>query len=314
MKRLIYFALVLAFQLNHFSAYASSPLKYLYVVTSPEGEISYLFGTIHSGVPFREIPDRVKEIILSAKRLVLESNEYIFTEAIQYVLETEAQQKTNFITKHLKALSLNDLIRHVAKNDSIDWHSIPLNGLSRYEYIKNNFNSPIKLSKFLNDLIKSSVMRKNDQTYVLDYEIRNYYVTHWEQSSIHYLDTIDIYKKIIYILYNPSDILTISKNYKDIIKGNEATHRLYRNGELLDILVHNFIFQGRKKQNRMSLNMNSKEADDFLINYRNKDWLPKLKEAIDAGEAFIAFGLAHLHGVITLLENEGYEVSLFEPK
>jgi hypothetical protein len=53
------------------------------------------------------------------------------------------------------------------------------------------------------------------------------------------------------------------------------------------------------------------DADRYegLLFKRNENWVPRLKEILDAGDGFVVFGAAHAfgdRGVIALLEKEGY--------
>jgi uncharacterized protein YbaP (TraB family) len=55
----------------------------------------------------------------------------------------------------------------------------------------------------------------------------------------------------------------------------------------------------------------AEEQNAFLDN-RNKNWIPKIKNYISQGKAFIAVGAGHLggeNGVIRLLEKEGFTVT-----
>ncbi len=51
------------------------------------------------------------------------------------------------------------------------------------------------------------------------------------------------------------------------------------------------------------------ERYEGLLFKRNENWIPRLKEILDAGDGFVVFGAAHAfgdRGVIALLEKEGY--------
>ena len=57
--------------------------------------------------------------------------------------------------------------------------------------------------------------------------------------------------------------------------------------------------------------MESPKMREVLLNKRNNNWTPQLKQLADEGNAFIAVGAGHLEGefgVINLLRGEGYEV------
>lgn len=55
--------------------------------------------------------------------------------------------------------------------------------------------------------------------------------------------------------------------------------------------------------------------EDLFLTNRNKNWIPKIKEAIAVKSCFIAVGAAHLfdqEGLISLLKKEGYTVTPIE--
>ena len=57
------------------------------------------------------------------------------------------------------------------------------------------------------------------------------------------------------------------------------------------------------------------EFEDVLLNKRNMNWIPIMKEMMPVQRTFFAVGAGHLggpKGVIKLLRDEGYEVSVFK--
>jgi uncharacterized protein YbaP (TraB family) len=55
----------------------------------------------------------------------------------------------------------------------------------------------------------------------------------------------------------------------------------------------------------------SRRHDDPMVADRNAGWLPKIELEIDKGNAFIAFGAAHLFtstGILEKLKADGYSV------
>lgn len=54
------------------------------------------------------------------------------------------------------------------------------------------------------------------------------------------------------------------------------------------------------------------EEQNAFLDQRNRNWIPKIKEMVSNGKAFIAVGAGHLggeNGVIRLLEKEGYKLT-----
>lgn len=99
----------------------------------------------------------------------------------------------------------------------------------------------------------------------------------------------------------------------------EMTENFSGQRKLYDQLVKLYKAQDIKGMQKLMLTQPEYEAyEDVLLNKRNRNWIPAIKELAAQGATFIAFGAGHLpgeEGVVNLLKKEGYTVKpLLEKK
>ncbi len=301
MKLLIYFALILAFQLNGSFAYANSPLEYAYVIKSPNGRKSRILGTIHAGIKLQDMPPEIMEIIASAKRLVVESNEETSLHAIQLLLEKESEI----------GFSSENLDSHLSKlidREDIDWRGITPPGVDKSTFISSSLKSPVSVSILLTSLTCLTLMKEAQQTTTLDQEIVNAFQA-INDGVIHYLDSLEILTQVYEKVFNPQLNSVILDNYQNIIKISQREAQYYRRGKELPESIEAYFTQ---IQRTSFAGMMDPEVISYLGSFRNHQWLSILREQINKGDAFIAFGLTHLigkDGILNLLRQDGYEVT-----
>ena len=118
------------------------------------------------------------------------------------------------------------------------------------------------------------------------------------------LETIADQMKIFDDLTKEQQAEMVMEGIRDEVKSNEMStkmQQIYRR-QRIDSLYNMIHAEG---------GVLAAEQNTFLDN-RNKNWIPKIKNYVSQGKAFIAVGAGHLggeNGVIRLLEKEGFTVT-----
>jgi uncharacterized protein YbaP (TraB family) len=118
------------------------------------------------------------------------------------------------------------------------------------------------------------------------------------------LETIADQMKIFDDLTKEQQAEMVMEGIRDEVKSNEMStkmQQIYRR-QRIDSLYNMIHAEG---------GVLAAEQNKFLDN-RNKNWIPKIKNYVSQGKAFIAVGAGHLggeNGVIRLLEKEGFTVT-----
>ena len=118
------------------------------------------------------------------------------------------------------------------------------------------------------------------------------------------LETIADQMKIFDDLTKEQQAEMVMEGIRDEVKSNEMStkmQQIYRR-QRIDSLYNMIHAEG---------GVLAAEQNTFLDN-RNKNWIPKIKNYVSQGKAFIAVGAGHLggeNGVIRLLEKEGFIVT-----
>lgn len=240
---------------------------------------SYLFGTVH----------------------MICENDYILKEKV-----TTAFNKSEEL-----ALELDfDDPKELQNMQKLAMSSVPLSqALSKEEYVKlesllkNNYALDIKQFENFNLIgIMSTIMFKQLNCPPKMYEIEFLKMAKGKKTVIHGLETVEDQIKTFSGSFTNEEFINQFSEYDSSYF--EQLYDFYKNEELSNIL---------------EMTTNDKfmdaEAQNLMLDSRNKNWIKKMPEMMQQHSVFFAVGAAHLpgnNGVINLLKQAGYTVKPIE--
>lgn len=240
---------------------------------------SYLFGTVH----------------------MICENDYILKEKV-----TTAFNKSEEL-----ALELDfDDPKELQNMQKLAVSSVPLSqALSKEEYVKlesllkNNYALDIKQFENFNLIgIMSTIMFKQLNCPPKMYEIEFLKMAKGKKTVIHGLETVEDQIKTFSGSFTNEEFINQFSEYDSSYF--EQLYGFYKNEELSNIL---------------EMTTNDKfmdaEAQNLMLDSRNKNWIKKMPEMMQQHSVFFAVGAAHLpgnNGVINLLKQAGYTVKPIE--
>lgn len=245
---------------------------------------SYLFGTIHiiSSEDFF-MGEHVRDKLINSDRLVMEID---FDDMdINAMADLGLLPDGNSMRDYLEEDEYDLVARTLS--DSI--------GLSRM-----SFESVYSRMKplFLEQLVIYKFLGENPMSYENEFEFLA------EANGVE-SDGLESFEEQLRFL----DQIPLEVQYKELLQS-------IRNwGETKDQFTG--MLAAYKKQDLETLHrliyteMEDAEMRHLLLEQRNQNWIPKLRDFIDEGNAFIAVGAGHLageFGIIHLLREAGYEV------
>jgi len=110
----------------------------------------------------------------------------------------------------------------------------------------------------------------------------------------------------LYALLNDFD-----KNITDYIRFIKGVTQRYLYGDIGFIYTRTNFIRINNNWSGQSVTLRSSKAE-WLLDERNKKWLPKIEGACQTQSSFFAFGAGHLagtKGIIALLRKKGYTVT-----
>jgi uncharacterized protein YbaP (TraB family) len=244
---------------------------------------TYLFGTIHLGIPAEELPAAVHTALRSSEVAVFEAN---LEDLNPFGMMTLAMfpEGESLETR----LPLEDWPRLVEAVSG----SVPESMLRTYR------------PWFLFMVLTQSMLPTTEP---MDLSLQE--AARQNLSSLEYLETLDFQMEVLsaipeeawldQIMEWVDDRSTVLAEFEQMIAG-------YRSGNVEDVIAMTFQTEDMARWPAIF---------DTLIYGRNATWVPLVEGYIGRGGVFIAVGLAHLVGdrsVIALLRERGYTVTRVE--
>jgi uncharacterized protein len=280
---------------------------FIWKITSAKGRSSFLFGTIHIGVPIGKLPWHVHTKLRETNTLVVEANPKLISSESG---DTDNSPIQKILRKHQKELmlpdgeSLQDKISEEAFNILISDTRLPptfLEGLTPYG------------AKFFYEFMSFAI----SLTMVPDGNLDEEMVSKAQSSSIklNFLETpkdVDSYLPTA-LGFNSEEAETFSADNlneflindaqdsrEEMLKGMFSLIIAYKSGDMANLKL-----QADKQLNA------APRMKEMLIDQRNVKWLKKLRPKLNKGSSFVAVGVMHMPGktgLISLLRKEGYKV------
>jgi len=279
---------------------------YFWKVTSKEGKVSHLFGTIHVGVPIGKIPYRIITQFRNSQILITETDPAYFS--------GEAPEGESPIQKILKEHSdtlllpdgqkLQSLVSEEAFNVLTTGTKLPpdfLNSLTPYG------------AKFFYDFMSLAIGISTVPEGKLDEEI--ILRAKGTGTKTAFLETAADAENYIELAlgYNQKEADEYNAENANIYLLNDAIESraavlkdllslivVYKSGDLNSLTTY------AKKQFEESPNLKAE-----LVDKRNEKWMTTLSDTFKKGSAFVAVGVLHIPGdtgLISMLEKSGYTV------
>jgi uncharacterized protein YbaP (TraB family) len=284
MNKKCYF-LVLIFVFG-FNTYAS-PLKnpYLYEVRK-DNKISYMLGSIHIGFSVSDLPSWVNELHKRAKIHSYEvdmgggDNIDYFKFTQNLFLDPDAESVKNYLLRSKE-------------------EGLPLTSSEIEKLIEIGF--PRTLVETMTDKTDCSLLFLYDNVFTSVYKSIDFEF---------YNNSLLMGKKIV-----PLENEEIREKAEELIEFEEEcliTDFIWVEDILNEIRKYNAEDGSLEHYLEGFESTQYPEKSELDLFYRNKKWIPVLKEMFDEGNAFVVFGVAHLfdeEGVISLLKKEGYQVN-----
>lgn len=251
----------------------------LYKIESPDGEASYLFGTMHI-VPDSAFcfPNKLKKVIKQSDKIVLEIGEMDMTKAQSLM---RVKEGTCF-----------DIFTPEQKDSVLNWGAGLMNTTPEIFETAVKKQKPFILMQLgTQDLLNGDVKYIEEEVKNVDPEIP---VTGLEtiEQQISLFDSI-----------SPSDMAEMIMSY--VRTGGEDK-------SAMAALIKAYM---DKDLEQLAKLISAQEGEGFdsatLLTNRNKAWIPKIETLIAKESCFIAVGAGHLggeNGVIDLLKKEGYKI------
>lgn len=281
LKKLFYFVILL-FQCCNLTAQTDSLVKPVEnsLIWKIEGNglhyPSYLMGTIHA-IPIGNIDtsQKLKDLIFSCTRL--------FTETSDSLIMTDIFLPDNdHVKNHLKKRHYKQLKKAIEFYSPNTVETDSIYQMKSYPY-------------------RNMLLGYKAQVYFTSYEEYLILVAHSKNITTDGLETFEDIKPLESI-YSPKNGFTYLANFIDNI---DMELEIYKRG-LKEYAKHNINYLYFSQ-----LSSDNQFITDIL-DKRNLNWLPKIKNAMKKESCFFAVGSAHLagnNGLVNLLRKEGFLVA-----
>lgn len=240
---------------------------------------SYLYGTIH--------------MMCESDFVIKEKVKTAFDKTEELALELDFDDPKELQNMQKLAVSSVPLSKSLTKEEYAKLESL----------LKNTFSLDIKEYENYNLIgLMSIVMMKQLNCPPKMYEVEFMKMAMKRKSIIHGMETVEDQVKAFSNSYDNSEFIDQLAMYDNKHLNDLVT--IYKNEELSKVL---------------SMTTDDKfmdnEAQKFMLDTRNKNWIVKMPEMMKQHSVFFAVGAAHLpgeNGVINLLRQAGYTVKSVE--
>lgn len=268
--------------------HAAPPTQHgiLWEISKPSKVPSYLFGTIHSE------DSRVLEL----PRIVKRHFEY----AESFSMEMLADEASTQIFSHAMFLPPEQSLRQLltAKEyaqvlDATKSYHLPpdkLNQLKPWAVMALLNIPPQKTGIFLDIMLQEMARKQGKKLYGLE----------TVQEQIEVFDSFTMSEQLVLLRETLENVDTLEDMFK-------LLHKLYLTRDLSGMLAFSEEQQADSEHPEIIAAFNKR-----LINDRNLRMLERMQPHLNEGNAFIAVGALHLagkHGLLKLLEAQGYQVT-----
>lgn len=270
--------LVLFLLLSVKFSFAEELVPYFYKATKGQQTV-YMLGSLHIGIPASDFPDYVFQAINTSELFLAETDSDQIENAGYNSEKSFKQELINFYQSEVAILKWNNLVRRL--QDYYSEEEVDKMEMWRVVRLLSYINEGFELNKF-------PQMDKELFEYAKTQGIRTEGLVSLQEhlQDGNFLHSFEYFN----ILLSPNDQKLIKKRV-------EIREKIYRFGlfEDLEEDVKGF----------------HKVAKRELIDFRNLKWLDKIISYKDIQQMFIVFGAMHLagdHGMLLLMEEEGYEI------
>lgn len=268
--------------------------------------VSYLFGTIHQGVPIDDMPEELIQVLdhsdLVVTEVDLDEMEKFVAKDLDYPLEFYYSED-KLMTDYIGQTSFQRLANSIRSNPKFkNFSDEQLNGYTPYFFAAVLYSALVETQ--VHEVSFGKWQRRRPK-FGLDYNLQKR--ARLMKKATGYLEKAG--SKLRLRCTNEDALHTISAVLK---QGKIITQPV---GDAQDELEQAYR-QGDAELVRKILDR-STDQYECLLSDRNQDWLFKIKSLIDSGErAFFAVGLAHMvpptsvkdYSLVQLLQREGYTV------
>ena len=250
---------------------------------------SYLYGTIHViGAEDFFLGENVQNTLSSADKLIMEID---FDEMDMSALATAGLLPDGKSMRDYLSEEDYDVVAQML-SDSIGLSPMAFEGA--YSRMKPLFLEQLVIYKFLGG---NPMSYENEFNFIAEREgIESEGLESFE-GQLAFLDQIPLDEQYADLLYSIKNWGETRSQFQKMLDAYKA--------------------QDLNALNRLiEVEMENPKMKELLLDRRNKEWIPKLSNSINEGNAFIAVGAGHLsggYGLIQLLRHEGYEVWPYPP-
>ena len=257
---------------------SKEPLPLLWTIERDGFPKSFLFGTIHLGVSFNELPELISNSLKQSQQLILE------VDTIN--IDPNELRKSTRLPKHQKLQDLigdkywQILLKKLPKHDPSQLSQ--LNPFAIFSLLQ---SQPHQGGESMDRTIQSMGKKQNKSTICLE-------SVKFQLKTLNKIFTIATLKKSL-------------KNNFDFTQSTENLRRLYLEGE--EEKIQEFIRTPQPGQLQMSA-----EQIKLLLDDRNVTWASILEPLLSRSPSFVAVGSGHLggdKGLLKLLEKRGFIIS-----
>lgn len=243
---------------------------------------SWIFGTIHViGVEDYYLGARLREALEAADRLVLEVD---LDQIDMAAMALSGLLPDNTTVRDYLSESDYDLVATVL-SDSIGMSRSAFEGA--YSRMKPIFLQQLVIYKFLGGNPVS-------------YESNLHRIA--SQNGVESLGLETFEEQLAFL-----DQIPLDEQFSDLVESlREWRQTQAQFGELLEAYKNQDI---KELNHLIEDEMENPKMRELLLDKRNRDWMPRLRELIDAGNSFIAVGAGHLggeQGILSQLREAGY--------
>lgn len=253
---------------------------FLWKVTSPDGKVSHVFGTIHLGV---DAQSRLPAEVWTA-----------FDEATSLVLEADLADPS----------ALSSMMRQDGKTLEAElgpeaWAKLEeILGESMAQGLQN-----MKASTAAALIMVKAMPMTTPMDLVLLQKAKS------SGKELLYLETLAQQQKLLDELMDAEFVRELLDHYDQVVAMSKKTLAAYETGdadELVTVMTTNAPWEDPAE---------AEASREKLLYGRNEAWIPKLEEWFQRGGVFVAVGAGHLpgeRGVIDLLRAKGYQIERVE--
>jgi len=270
--KIVFQTFILIF-INSFNSYAEIGPRIFEIERN--GQISYLFGTIHTGLDFNELP-------LYIKKLVEESN--------TVVLETDLKGADVLISQNFPMGEKGSLRKVLTETEWTNLIAILSPLFKGNELTLERLNPTIALM-----LINSISFKKTNEPIDRTLELISINMN----KNLLYFETVNFQIELLKQIFTIKELkLALNEDSSKNVELAEKILKAYLNGNIEEL-------------NLLMISNLGEKHNEIVIN-RNLNWLSKFDSIFDQpGIEFFAVGAGHLageYGLIKLLREKGYSL------